>query len=92
MESIFPIDLFPFLVCPPVIRDANLINPDPGYPGDLGSHLRLKSEPLLAQVYLLDNFSPEKFITGFHIREIQVGKHIGPVSYTHLTLPTTPYV
>ena len=77
METILPVDLFTFVVCPPVIRDANFINPDPGHPGDLGSHLRLKSEPLLMQVYSFYDLSPEEFITGFHIREIQVGKHIG---------------
>ncbi len=77
MESIFPIDLFSFIVSPAVIRDAYFINPDAGYPGYLGRHLWLKPEPFFFQGDLLNNIRPEQLITGFHVSEIQVGKHIG---------------
>ena len=41
---------------------------------------------------VLDGWEPTKRITDYRVKYIKNEESIGPVSYTHLTLPTTPYV
>ena len=75
-EAILPIDLLPFGVGAPVIRNGNLINADAetGYfCGDLG----LEAKAVLFDAYALYNLATEHLIACLHIREVQVGEHVG---------------
>ena len=47
---------------------------------------------LCSKITFVSNWVKEKFFEGLDIKNHEKTQVLYPVSYTHLTLPTTPYV
>ncbi len=74
-DPIPPTDLLPFLVTAPVVGDGDLIDPPPSL-GDPYGEFRLDPKAFGLQFKTLKNFAPEDLVTGLHVSQVQVGKHI----------------
>jgi hypothetical protein len=75
-ETIFPIYLLAFGVGASIIRYAHFIDAYVGYSGYFGRNFWLKAKSFFFQIKSLNHIYPEKFITGFHICQVQVIEHI----------------
>ncbi len=76
MHTVFPSNLFPFLVCSAVVGNANFVNPAFCF-GDLGSDFRIKPKSVFFYCDILDKRSPEGFVAGFHISQVHICQHVG---------------
>ena len=69
-KTVFPCDLLPFEVVSGIIRDRYFHHPA-AETGKLCGYLGFESKSVTFDHYIFDNVLPEKFVTGFHIGEIQ---------------------
>src|SRR5438270_4426912 len=74
-ESVPPSYFFPFFVGSTVVRDANFKDLASAF-GHLRYKLGLHSKPIFFDAKRLDDFTPEYFVTRFHVRKIQVREHV----------------
>src|SRR5688572_7767987 len=75
-DAVPPSDLLPLLVRPARVGDADL--EDPALQArELGGDLRLEAEPVLADGDLLQDLAAEHLVAGLHVREVEVGEHVG---------------
>jgi len=75
-DAVFPIDLFAFGVGAAVVGDGDFVNADAFF-GELGCDLGLEAEAVFLDGDGLQNFPAHGFVAGLHIREVQVGEHVG---------------
>jgi len=75
-ETVLPADFFPFFVSPAVIGYADLVNAA-SFPGDFSGQFRFDAEAVLFEGNILNDVGSESFVTGFHIRQVQVREHVG---------------
>lgn len=68
---------FAFFEGTAVVADSDLIDADFGHAGDLGSDFGLESEAIFAQLKRLNEVAAKELVACFHIREVQIGEHIG---------------
>src|SRR6516162_690935 len=76
IHAVLPIDFFAFGIRPAAVRNSYLIYPAI-LAGELRDHLRLNTKTIFFDLNRFDKSSPERFIAGFHVRQIEVGKHVG---------------
>src|SRR5579863_9753679 len=74
-HAVAPADLLSFGVSSPVIGDPDLVDAGPRL-GDLGRDLWFEPEAILPDHDPLNQLAPEGFVSGFHVREIEVGRHV----------------
>jgi hypothetical protein len=74
-NAVFPIDLLTLRVCAPVVGDRDLVNPDALF-GELGGDFGLEAKAIFLDRDGLNDFPPNGFVAGLHIRKVQVGKHV----------------
>ena len=58
-----------------MIGNAHFENAQTAY-GGFGDDFRFEAETVLLDWDALDDLAPEHLITGFHIRQVQVGEHV----------------
>jgi hypothetical protein len=75
-DPVLPADFLPLLIEPSRIGDGNFKDAAFHF-GQLYRDLGLKPESLRLETDFLEDFLFKDFITGLHIRQVQVGKHIG---------------
>src|SRR5579862_926621 len=75
IESVLPPDLLAVGVGAPVVIDPDLVDA-PRAPRELGGHLGLEAETVLAQRKSLDHFAAEDLVTGLHVGQVQVGEEV----------------
>src|SRR3990170_6131878 len=73
-HPVLPVDFLPLRVRSTGVADSDFVDPAT-HPRHLGGHLWLKSETVLLDPDLTDNFSTEDFIARLHVRQIDIGKH-----------------
>src|SRR5664280_1563412 len=78
-EAIPPADFFALFVGAAVIADADLVD-HAVEPRHLGGDLRLESEPVFFDRDLLQHLATESLVAGLHVRDVDVGGHIGEQS------------
>ena len=76
-QPVFPGYFFSFLLGAAIIRNAHFINAYAFDTGKFGSDLGLKTETVFRQRNRLDELPTHHLVTGFHIRQVEVGKHVG---------------
>ena len=59
-----------------VVGDTHLVD-TATESGNLCCNLRFKAKAVLLYLYVLDDFSPEDLVASLHVREVEVGEHIG---------------
>src|SRR5207247_11398615 len=74
-HAVLPADLLAFGVRAAVVGDADLVDP-PVAGGDTRGDLRLEAEAVLLDVDRLDDLSTKDLVTGLHVGEVQVGRHV----------------
>ena len=75
-DAVFPIDLLALGVGAPVVGDSDFVDADTLL-GELGGDLRLESKAIFLDRDGLNDFPPHGLVACLHIREIQIGEHIG---------------
>src|SRR5436190_20666530 len=75
-EAVLVADLLSLFIGPAMVGDADLVD-SRAAPGQLGGDFRLEAEPVFLDLDRLDELAAECLIAGFHVREIQVGEHVG---------------
>ena len=76
-EAILPADFLAFFKGSAVVGDTHFVDADFGDAGNFGRHLGFKAKALFGQMQRLHHFALEEFVAGFHIRQVQVGEHVG---------------
>lgn len=75
-KSVFIIDLLTLSIGTTIIGDPHLIDYG-ATTSDFCCNFRFKTKTILDDCDALDQFALEHLITGFHIRQVDVGEHIG---------------
>ena len=75
-ESIAPVDFFPLGICSSVVGNGDFV--DAGLElRRFGRDLRFEPKPVFLNRDALNDFPPENFVASFHIRQIEIRRHIG---------------
>ena len=74
-QTILPATLFTFSVGASIIGNWHLINPAP-FSRELGGEFRLEAKAILLDLHAIEQLATKHLITGFHIREIEIRKHV----------------
>ena len=75
-HAVTPSYLFSLFVSSAIIRNADLENPGAGL-CHLRGNLRFKPKPVLFNGNAGQKLAPKHFVTGLHVSEVQVCKHVG---------------
>ncbi|MPM73311.1 hypothetical protein SDC9_120291 [bioreactor metagenome] len=77
-ESVFPADFLSFAVRSWIVLNCTFINAVFPF-RDIGGDLRFEAETVFFQSRgdFLNHFPAEQLVAGFHVRDVEVGEHIG---------------
>ena len=78
-HSVLPINFFAFGVGAAVVGDGDFVDADAAT-GDFGGDLRFEAEAVFLDGDALEDLASEGFIAGLHVREVEVGEHVGEKS------------
>ena len=74
-DAVFPADFFAFGVGAAMVGDGDFVDAGAGA-GDLGDDLGFDAEAVFLEGYGLDEFAFENFVAGFHVGEVEIGRHV----------------
>ena len=74
-DPVPPADFFAFVVIPAGIGNGHFVE-TAFQLGQLYGDLWLEPEALGSEPDLVEEFPAEDFVTGFHIRQVQIGEHV----------------
>ncbi len=75
-DTILPGDFFPLFLSASGVRDTYLKDPALKT-GDLRDDLGLEAETILLDVDFVEDIACQNFVTAFHVRQIEIGEHVG---------------
>jgi hypothetical protein len=76
-ETVLPANFLALFKGSAVVGDAYFVDADFGDARNFGRHLGFKAKALFGQMQRLHHFALEELVAGFHIRQVQVGEHVG---------------
>jgi len=74
-HAVLPANFLPLVIGSAVVGNTNLIDAAVKF-SNFSGYFRLKSKPIFLDSDLLNDLAAECLVAGFHVREIEVGKHV----------------